>query len=127
MQLKGDHMNGLRRKISGILLVFMLFMIVANAGAVCADGIVDDANETQQLPVFDDNETDVELPAVRNRLKTLPFAVTSAAQVVRRILEKASVLAAEHIAIVLPRYHPAAFITSTSDAPFRPPRLFTQA
>jgi hypothetical protein len=127
MRIKGDHVNGLRHRISGILLVVMLFMTLANADALCSDAIVDDANETQQLPAFDDSEIDAELPGHRNRSKTLEFAISSTNQVVKRILDKSTAVVAESIATVLPRSHPAAFITSIADAPFRPPRLFTQA
>ena len=140
MQLIGDHFNGWLPQIWGavnrrrrarpnvILLLIMLFMIIANPGEVCADAIVDDAEETQHVPFFDDNEAQLELPAVRrDRLKMLPMAVASAAQVVKRILDKASVLAVERIATLVPHHHPAASITSISDAPFRPPRLPTEA
>jgi hypothetical protein len=135
MQRKEDHCNGLRHKLRGSAAhvisesrrKMVLLVIMTNTGAVWADVIVDDANETQRLPVFDDNATDLELPGHRNRCKTLVFAVASATQVVKRIFDKATALVVELPATDLPYHQPSAFITSIPDAPFRPPWLLTQA
>jgi hypothetical protein len=125
MRIKGDHVSGWRHRISGILLVILIFTSLANVDALCADTIVDDANETQQLPAFDDSEIDAELPGHRNRSKTVAFAISSTKQVVKRIFDETTDLLVESVATVVPHYDPAAFITSFTDAPFRPPRLFT--
>ncbi|MGZ5094818.1 MAG: hypothetical protein ACXWIP_26640 [Burkholderiales bacterium] len=110
-----------------VLLLIMLFMISANVNALCADVIGDEATEAGRHPVLHDNTIDLDIPAERTRSKTRALPVASSAQqVVKRVLAKATALVVTKNTIE-PHHQAMSIITSFLDVPFPPPRLFTRA
>lgn len=101
----------------------VLAVIVLNIGAACADVITDDTDETEQLPVVDDNENDLELPGHRSRLKVLAVTLARTAEVVKRIFDQTTAFIREPRQISLAQTESLVLLSTLPDGPFRPPPL----